>query len=381
MPYWRLSGFYFIYFAILGVLLPYWSPYLASIGFSYSQIGDLMAIIMATKMVAPNIWAWLADRSHSSMPLVRVACLLAVIAYAGVFLGTSFWWLALVMMTFTFFWHAVLPQVEVITLNHLGADSHRYGRVRLWGSLGFIAASLLLGAALDVNPASLVLPVLLSLLAALFIVTLFIRETGKHLPEERGSIVAYIRQKPELIAFLLVCFLLQASHAPYYTFFTLYLTEFGHSKSVIGGLWAFGVVCEIGVFLIMHRFLKPRHFRVLLIASCVITGMRWFMIGQFPENMPMLILAQTLHAVSFGLFHGVAVAMIHRYFTGHHQHRGMALYGSISFGAGGALGSFASGYSMSWFGPTTTFAIAGLVVWLAALIAFLWVRARFTVTA
>ena len=109
--------------------------------------------------------------------------------------------------------------------------------------------------------------------------------------------------------------------------------------------------------------------------------MRWFMIGQFPENMPMLILAQTLHAVSFGLFHGVAVAMIHRYFTGHHQHRGMALYGSISFGAGGALGSLASGYSMSWFGPTTTFAIAGLMVWLAALIAFLWVRARFTVTA
>ena len=173
MPYWRLSGFYFIYFAILGVLLPYWSPYLASIDFSYSQIGDLMAIIMATKMIAPNVWAWFADRRQHSMPLVRIACLLAVIAFGGAFFGTSFWWLAVVMMTFTFFWHAVLPQVEVITLNHLGEDSHHYGRVRLWGSLGFIAASLLLGAALDVYPASLVLPVLLTLLAALFIVTLF----------------------------------------------------------------------------------------------------------------------------------------------------------------------------------------------------------------
>ncbi|HBE93600.1 MAG TPA: MFS transporter [Gammaproteobacteria bacterium] len=377
MPYWRLSTFYFIYFAILGVLLPYWSPYLASIGFSYSQIGYLMAIIMATKMIAPNIWAWLADRRHSSMPLVRLASLLAVLAYTGVFFGVTFWWLALIMVSFTFFWHAVLPQVEVITLNHLGDDSPRYGRVRLWGSLGFIAASLLLGVALDSYPPTLVLPVLLALLASLFLITLIIPERNKHLPEDRASIVQYIVRRPELIAFLFVCFLLQASHAPYYTFYTLYLTEFGYSKSVIGMLWAFGVVCEIGVFLIMHRFLKPHHFRVLLIASCVITGVRWFMISQFPDSMTMLVLAQTLHAISFGLFHGVAVAMIHRYFTGHHQHRGMALYGSVSFGAGGAFGSFASGYSMGWLGPTMTFAIAGLVVWAAALIALVWVRAHF----
>jgi MFS transporter, PPP family, 3-phenylpropionic acid transporter len=381
MPYWRLSTFYFIYFAILGVLLPYWSPYLASIGFSYSQIGDLMAIIMATKIIAPNIWAWLADRRHSSMPLVRLASLLAVLAYTGVFFGTTFWWLALIMMSFTFFWHAVLPQVEVNTLNHLGDDAHRYGRVRLWGSFGFIVASLLLGTALDTYPPSLVLSVLLALLAALFISTLFIPEVSKHLPEARHNIVHYIMKRPELIAFLFVCFLLQASHAPYYTFYTLYLTEFGYSKSLIGVLWAFGVVCEIGVFLVMHRFLKTHHFRNLLIMSCVVTGLRWFMIGQFPENLPLLVLAQTLHAVSFGLFHGVAVAMIHRYFTGHHQHRGMALYGSVSFGAGGAIGSFVSGYSMGWFGPSATFMIAGLVVWAAALVALFWVRAAFRETA
>ena len=138
MPYWRLSSFYFVYFATLGVLLPYWSPYLASLGFSLSEIGNLMAIIMATKMVAPNIWAWLADHSNSCMRLVRLAALLAVIFYLGVFFGTSFWWLALVMMLFTFFWNAVLPQVDVTTLNHLGDDDHRYGKVRLWGSIGFI---------------------------------------------------------------------------------------------------------------------------------------------------------------------------------------------------------------------------------------------------
>lgn len=378
MPYWRLSTFYFIYFAILGVLLPYWAPYLASLGFSYSQIGYLMAIIMVSKMIAPNVWAWLADRSHHSMPLVRLASLLAVLAYTGVFFGVTFWWLALVMVTFTFFWHAVLPQLEVNTLNHLGKDTHRYGRVRLWGSLGFIAASLLLGAALDKSQPDLVLPVILVLLGGLFVTTLFIPEAERYQVADRGNMFRYILRRPELIAFLLVCFLQQASHAPYYTFYTLYLTDVGYSKTLIGMLWAFGVLCEVGVFLVMHRFLKPDRFRLLLIASCVITGLRWVMIGYFAHNLPILVLAQTLHAVSFGLFHGVAVSMTHRYFTGRHQHRGQALYGSISFGAGGAVGSLLSGYGMTGLGPTGTYVLAGVVVWMAALIALVWVKARFT---
>jgi len=378
MPYWRLSTFYFIYFAILGVLLPYWSPYLASIGFSYSQIGYLMAIIMGAKMIAPNVWAALADRRHHSMPLVRLASLIAVMAYTGVFFGVTFWWLALVMVTFTFFWHAVLPQLEVNTLNHLGKDAHRYGRVRLWGSLGFIAASLLLGMALDESPPSLVLPVLLVLLGGLFVTTLFIPEAERYRSEQHGGLFRHVAGRPELIAFLLVCFLQQASHAPYYTFYTLYLTDFGYSKTVIGVLWAFGVLCEVGVFLVMHRFLKPGRFRMLLICSSVLTGLRWVMIGTLPQNMAVLVLAQTLHAVSFGMFHGVAVAMTHRYFTGRFQFRGQALYGSLSFGAGGAVGSFVSGYGMGSIGPTATFVLAGVVVWAAALIALVWVRARFT---
>jgi PPP family 3-phenylpropionic acid transporter len=131
------------------------------------------------------------------------------------------------------------------------------------------------------------------------------------------------------------------------------------------------------LFLAMHRFLKLTHFRTLLILSCLLTALRWAMIGSFPQSLPLLVIAQTLHAVSFGLFHGVAVAMVHRYFTGAHQHRGMALYGSVSFGAGGAVGSLASGYMMAGLGAGWTFASASLVVFIAALIAFAGVHARF----
>lgn len=377
MPYWRLSSFYFVYFATLGALLPYWSPYLASLGFSLSEIGNLMAIIMATKMIAPNIWAWLADHSNSCMRLVRLAALLSVIFYLGVFLGTGFWWLALVMMLFTFFWNAVLPQVDVTTLNHLGDDDHRYGKVRLWGSIGFILTSLLLGRALDSHPATLVLPVILVCLLGIFIFTLFIPDAGKSRHEKQGGMVRYILKYPELMSFLVACFLLQASHAPYYTFYTLYLSDFGYSKTVIGSLWALGVMFEVVLFLTLHRFLKPIRFRALFIFCCLVTSMRWVMIGTFPGSFAMLVIAQMLHAVSFGLFHGVAISMIHRYFTGRHQHRGMALYGSVSFGAGGAVGSLLSGYMMGWFGAGFTFGAASLAALLAGLIAWFRVEGKF----
>jgi len=336
-----------------------------------------MAIIMATKVIAPIIWAWLADHSHSSMRLVRLAALLSVIFYLGVFFGDSFWWLALVMMLFTFFWNAVLPQVEVTTLNHLGDDAHRYGKVRLWGSVGFIVSSLLLGHALDTFPASLVLPVVLACLLGIFIFTLFIPDAGKPEHAGQGGIIRYILQYPELMSFLGVCFLLQASHAPYYTFYTLYLSDFGYSKTVIGILWAIGVLFEVMLFLTMHRFLKPVRFRSLLIFSCIITSLRWLIIGMFPGSLVMLVLGQVLHAVSFGLFHGVAVSMIHRYFTGRHQHRGMALYGSVSFGAGGAVGSLVSGYMMGWFGAEFTFMAASMVVLIAAVLAWFRVHGLF----
>ena len=120
MMYWRLSGFYLFYFASLGALIPYWSLYLESLHFSFTEIGQLMAILMATKIVAPNIWGWIADHTGQRMAIIRLASLLAALAFTGVFINSSYWWLALVMTVFSFFWNATLPQFEANTMNHLG---------------------------------------------------------------------------------------------------------------------------------------------------------------------------------------------------------------------------------------------------------------------
>ena len=117
MPYWRLSGFYFFYFATLGVLAPYWSLYLKSVGFDAVAIGQLMALLMVSRIVAPNVWGWVADHRARRMQVVRLAAALTMVAFVGAFLGTGFWWLALVMLVFSFFWNASLPLLEVTTMN------------------------------------------------------------------------------------------------------------------------------------------------------------------------------------------------------------------------------------------------------------------------
>ena len=149
MPYWRLSGFYFFYFASLGAMLPFWGLYLQDRGYSPAEIGELMAVIMVTKLIAPNIWGWIADHTGRRMPIVRLASLFSVICFIGVFFVEGYWALALVMMLFSFFWNASLPQFEAVTMSYLHERIQHYSRIRLWGSVGFILAVLALGFMLE----------------------------------------------------------------------------------------------------------------------------------------------------------------------------------------------------------------------------------------
>ena len=138
LPYWRLSGFYFFYFALLGAIAPFIALYFDHLGFSAPRIGELIAIPMLMRCIAPNLWAWLADRTQKRLVIVRVGAICTMLSFTLIFMGKSFAWLALIMVLHAFFWHAILAQFEVITLEHLGSRSERYSQLRLWGSVGFI---------------------------------------------------------------------------------------------------------------------------------------------------------------------------------------------------------------------------------------------------
>ena len=176
LPYWQLSGFYFFYFAFVGAMSPYWSLYLKSLEFSAFQIGVLMSLLQVMRIFAPNLWGWLADHLGKRVLIVQVAAAASLASYVGVFFGVSFFWLFLVMSLMSFFWSASLPLVEATTLSHLGESTAGYGRIRLWGSIGFIIAVVGVGYVLDVAPIKALLWMVLGALAG---IVLF----SRHIPE------------------------------------------------------------------------------------------------------------------------------------------------------------------------------------------------------
>src|SRR5690349_4716383 len=151
IPYWRLSGFYFFHFAFIGAFAPYWSLYLQSLSFSAFEIGVLMSLLHVTRIFAPSAWGWLADHTGKRILIVQVAAAMGLISYCGIFLDRSFAWIAAIMALMSFFWGASLPLIEATTLAYLGHGTHRYGRIRGWGSVGFIFAVVGVGYLLEVT--------------------------------------------------------------------------------------------------------------------------------------------------------------------------------------------------------------------------------------
>ncbi len=375
MPYARLSSYYFFHFGALGALVPFWGPYLLERGFAPAAIGVLMAILMGTKIVAPNVWGLLADRAGRRMPIVRLGSALAVVCFAGVFWAEGFWSMALVMAAFSFFWNAPLPLMESVTFNHLGARANRYASVRVWGSVGFILSVGIIGWWLDqasdgAGPSGrqVVPAVVLVLFVGVWVSCLLIPDRDQDGTHPVQLSLRGLLRRPEIIYFLVACLLMQASHGAYYAFYSIYLESNGYSSTAVGALWALGVTIEVIVFLRMHWLLERFGARRMLLISLALAVVRWLLIGFFIKLPAVQILAQSLHAASFGSFHAAAIHLAHHYFPGRTQGRGQALYNSVGFGVGGAAGSLVSGALWSSAGATATFvtaAAAAALGWIA----------------
>jgi PPP family 3-phenylpropionic acid transporter len=308
------------------------------------------------------------------MHIVRLASLASILAFAGVLIDSSYLWLAFVMLMFSFFWNATLPQFEANTLQHLGEHSHHYSKIRVWGSVGFIAIVMALGQLLEYFSIAIMPYAMILMLAGIWLSSLYVPEsTTRHLQIDHRPFKQLITQ-PAVLTFLVVCFLMLVSHGPYYTFYSIYLENHHYSRSFIGQLWALGVLAEVVVFLFMHRWLPYYGLRKVLLVSLLLAALRWLLIGFFPGHLIVIVFAQLLHAASFGTFHVAAIAWVHEHFVGQYQGRGQALYSMIGFGAGGVVGSLSSGYLWQTPGPTATFTLAALVSLLAYGLAWRWLK-------
>ncbi len=357
--YLKLAVLYFFYFASLGIYLPYWAPYLSELGFDATEIGELLAIALGTKLFAPYIWGWIADRTAHRLRMLRIAAFLAVVFYALLLLRDDYAWLAAALFFFSFFWNALLPQLESITMDSLGHVSRHYSKIRLWGSVGFIVCAM--GSAPVVAHFGLhVVPYLiLIVLIAMWLVSL--RSIDRRVPPSSPAPILRRLLRPEVLYLMALCFLVQLTHSPYYGFFSIYMRDSGYSEIAIGQFWALGVVAEVGIFMLVPGFLAKWKASALLSFSMAITALRWLLIALFPQQLPVILFAQTLHAVTFGVYHAAAIHLIDRWFPGNLHGRGQALYSCVSFGLGGALGSLLAGRLWDVLGGADVFLLAGAI--------------------
>ena len=371
--YWRLSGFYFFYFASVGTLFPYLGLFLQSNDYSSQQIANVFAVIMGTKIIAPYIWGWLADHSGKRMLIIRVASLFSIICFSGIFYSYDYLWLMLCMVGFSFFWNANLPQFEAVTFSHLGKDSHRYSAIRLWGSLGFVLLVAVIGGLLEQYDVGILPVIILFLLLAIWFFSFVSPDKAVPAPENGRQSIVGVLFKPHVVLFFLICLLLQASHGPYYAFFSIYLEENGYSRTVIGQLWALGVLAEVLIFMVMHRLLPRVGASKLLAIALLLTAIRWVLIGNYVDSTGIIFVAQLLHAASFGVYHASAIHLVNEFFPGQFQGRGQALYSSMSFGAGGAAGAYYSGKTWDSLGASWTFDIASGLAAVALMMSLIFI--------
>ena len=368
----RLRVYFCAYFLYAGALVPYFALYLAARGFGAGAIAVVLAMPQLARVVAPAFWGWLADRSGAARGIVVFSAAMVLAGFALLQVVDGYAGVVAIMLVMSLLSAGALPLVEALTLGSLGARTERYGPIRLWGSVGFVAGVLATGAWLDAHPPQSLLGVIV-LLAALTLGVSFLVPAGRVAvtggPGD-ARLLAVLR-RPEVLAFFAACFCMNVAHGALYAFYSIYLDAAGYSKTAIGVLWTIGVLAEIVLFLCMPRLLRHWSLRAVLAASCALAALRFALIGWGVQSALLLALAQLLHAATFGAYHASSVAIVHRLFTGALAARGQTLHSSVSYGLGGSAGTLLAGWSWGALGPELSFTLsaaaglagATLVIW------------------
>ncbi len=361
--YARLGAYQFFYFAFVGVFSPYFGLYLDAIGWSGAAIAALMAVMQAMRVLAPLLWShWAEGQRERALRLVQAAPWLAAAGFAVFYLSEAVAPALLAIALVAFFWSGALPLFEAMTLAHLGTEARRYPWVRLWGSVGFIAAVLGVGAWLEDAPLASVRHWIVATLVALGFVALSLPPAPlppRHDIQGLQRRWRWWRERP-IAWFFLATFWMSVAHGALYTFYSLHLSAHDYGKSTIGTLWALGVIAEIGVFLWLPRLLRQHSPWPWFVASFAVAALRFALIASAIESPAVAVLAQLMHAVTFGVYHGTAVAILNAWFGARAPALGQAVYSSVSFGLGGMVGAAIAGVLWTWGAGQTAFAGAAV---------------------
>lgn len=339
---------------------PYLSLYLEHQGFGAFEVGVMLSLLQMVRIVGPYFWGWLADCTRQPVLLLRVSALSAIPMVALLSQAGHFAAMLMLLVLLNFVTAAQVPLSELLAVRSLRGDLSHYGRIRLWGSVGFIVAVLGGGAWLDVSGLDwypLIGAVLLTVLCAatMFLPRQLVTRTAH---DSVGSVWTVLRD-PAARWFFVTAFLMIFSHAVLYTYYSLYLAALGYSSFFIGGMWAIGVVAEVLFFFFQAKVLKVFSLTSLLLLSFIVCAGRFFIIGTLSQFLIALVMAQLMHAITFAAHHTASLGLLQRWFAGHLAARGQALYVAVAYGLGGALGGLFAAKIWQNLGSQAAFIAAG----------------------
>lgn len=365
-PLVHFALFLFAYYAFMGTLTTYAPLYFAAYGVSAAEVGVLMSLVQVMRIVGPTLWGWVADHSSRRVLVLRMTALGALPAFSGIAFGTGFVHFFAAMVCLNLFTSAQGPLTEALMLAEMRGDTSRYGRVRLWGSLGFIAAVMAAGFLLDRLGVG-ALPWLCGLVLLLVLgQSLRIREAPRVAGAHAAVPLLPVLRKPAVIAFFAQAALMVGAHTALYSFYSLYLERAGYGKALTGAMWSLGVLAEVVFFYFQAPVLRRVGVRAVMMLSFAVAVLRFGAIGLGAGWLAVLVLAQLLHAFTFAAHHCASITAMQRWFGGPLQARGQALFMSIAYGIGGTCG----GLFMSWcwesLGPGAVYGAAMVLTVLAA---------------
>ena len=355
---------YFLYFAVMGAVLPYFNLYCYHIGFSGYQIGALSAVRSLTVVIFPIFWGILADRLNWRRSVYVICNFLSVAIWAGYFFSTQFTTMVWITLAYGIFYTPIIALLETTTMETLGENKSRYGQTRVWGSISFIIVVLLLGRLIDRWDVSIILGIVLagSLIQAIMALGL-----PKAKPNPTLSLARSITRIGSLFSsrFILylgcACFML-VSHGAYYGFFSIHLENLGLSGGFIGMAWALASLAEIVVMITSARmFLRFTPEKMMLFAFGM-ASLRWIVLG-LTRSPGIILLSQGLHAFSYGVFHVASILYVDRLSSPQDKALGQALNNSVTYGLGLMIGFYLAGWI---YAHTTTFSLFFLSAGIAA---------------
>ena len=370
LPFAALSACYFAHIGFFNPYLPLW---LKDLGFPIVVISLLTSVQSFTRVFAPYAWGALSDHTGERVRLLRASAAVALVAAAGLWFNGGPWWVGLVLLLLFTHTSSMMSLTEAAMAHLVAGDWGRYGRVRLWGSAGFLLTVFLAGAWFQ-RFGMAGFPAWAMATLGLVLLCTFL------LPDTREQPVAHARPAKEpvgpvlrqpLVRWFFASLLFHVmAHFAIYGFLSLYLDALGYDKAMIGTLWAVSVAVEILWFFGQGRFIGRLPMARWLVVCGVATVLRMALTGGLGFSLVALFAAQMLHALTFATHHTACIAMVSHHFPGRLRGRGQALFTVIGYGVGGVVGVLAGGALASRFGFQAMFYVATVLALLATLCAW-----------